>query len=392
MSAREPSRPFRQARPAEKPLSPALQLAKAASAAGDMWGDAAVAVQPVAQAPARRGDARPEIRDGVRKMEQVRSMAEEARALGYKLVPAGLEQQAKEFGYDLVPRGATASRQPDGGVTQEDGGAEMASPGKLEVLAEEDVEHRLSALSQTKQAKRLRKQAALEQRLKLEFQAQHDMKMAQLRQQARAKRAAEQRAADEAVNRYKHMLTFPDQSRAALMKIAEEQATGVQHQNEEVAAERKSAGKLAANQLAHYNLRSFHEDEFHKLGAEGGGLASIASDKDAPAKLDAARHVDMPGALRRATQELAAAKAQIAQDTLALAAKPRATLSRASAGSKHGASPLRSVFEAHSTARDAAEGVRGKEGSAVQAGGSPPQEAVRSRPRLSWNGRGIPRF
>ena len=56
-------------------------------------------------------------------------------------------------------------------------------------------------------------QAALEKRLKLEFKAQSDVKMAELRLQARAKREQEHRAAREADNRYGSMLSFPDQTR-----------------------------------------------------------------------------------------------------------------------------------------------------------------------------------
>ena len=396
------SKPSRQAR-AAKPLSPALQLARAASAAGDMWGDEAVPVQPVAEVERRA--VRPEDSSiDEREVDQVRSMAAEAKALGYKLVPSGLEQQAEEFGYDLVPRGharGTASPRPAGMEGTEQArdvpGAEMSYPGQLQLLAEKDVEHRLSALSKTNQAKRLRKQAALEEHLKLEFQVQQDMKKAQLRQQATEKRAAEQFAADEAVSRYKHMLTFPDQSRKALMKIAEEHATGVQHQNAQVAAERKSAGKLAASQLAHYNLLSFDEDEFGKAGSEG-SKASPSQRRQQAAKLHAGEQVELPSALQRATQELAAAKAQIARDTLALAAKPPAAAAAAQTGAGGArASPLRSVFESHSAAahaggRDGGVASRGKVAGEVPESVATRQLGVQSRPRLAWNGRGIPRF
>jgi len=399
-----PSEPSRQAR-AAKPLSPALQLARAASAAGDMWGDEAVPVQSVAEKVERR-PVRPEDSSiDERKVDQVRSMAAEAKALGYKLVPSGLEQQAKEFGYDLVPRGharGAASPRPAGmeGAEQarDVAGAEMSSPGQLQLLAEKDAEHRLSALSKTNQAKRLRKQAALEEHLRLEFRVQQDMKKAQLRQQATEKRAAEQFAADEAVSRYKHMLTFPDQSRKALMKIAEEHATGVQHQNAQVAAERKSAGKLAASQLAHYNLLSFDEDDFGKAGSEG-SKASPSQQRQEAAKLHAGAQVELPRALQRATQELAAAKAQIARDTLALAAKPPAAAAAAAYTDVGGAraSPLRSVFESHSAAphaggRDGGVASRGKVAGEVPESVAKRQIAVQSRPRLAWNGRGIPRF
>ena len=72
----------------------------------------------------------------------------------------------------------------------------------MEVLAEWDVEKKLANMDKSPTAKRLEQQAQLEKQLRLEFRAQHEVKMAQLRVQARAKREAEHRAAEEAVTRY----------------------------------------------------------------------------------------------------------------------------------------------------------------------------------------------
>jgi len=57
------------------------------------------------------------------------------------------------------------------------------------------------------------------------------------------------------------MLSFPDQSQAAKERVVEERMTGENKLHQEVAAARKRAGSEAAQQLAHYNLLSFHEDE-----------------------------------------------------------------------------------------------------------------------------------
>lgn len=265
---------------AEKPLAPTKQLAKAMSDAGSLWGDKAVPLPSAAAAPqpvvAARDDRRHERRenrrsqddDDERSVEQVKSMAEEAKALGYKLVPQGLEAKAQMMGYDLVPRvavpapsdaAAAGGAHLDSAMRAQEG--EMSSPAKLELLAERDVVHQLSMMSKTKDAKRLAQQAKLENRLKLEFKAQHDVKMAQLREQSRAKREAEHRNADSTIKRYGTMLSFPDESRHAEMKLLEEHMTGESLQNKQVALERKNAGKLARTQLSHYNLLTFDEDE-----------------------------------------------------------------------------------------------------------------------------------
>ena len=110
-----------------------------------------------------------------------------------------------------------------------------------------------------------------------------------------AQRAAEHRAAEQADTRYSNMLTFPDQTRkvpttAALhmmhththtqthththnpnpqrntqeeMKMLDEHVNGESRKDRQTATERRSAGRRAAAQLAHYNLLSFHEDEVY---------------------------------------------------------------------------------------------------------------------------------
>ena len=153
-------RDARQRRPETKPLPPTRQLAKALEDAGNMWGDKPVPV-PGAQAPARPAHHR---HDDTRSVEAVKTMAEEAKALGYKLVPAGLEKQAQEMGYDIVPSRA-APAPADGGLqlgaamrAQEGSEMSPSQPGTLEVLAERDVEHQLAELTRSRTAKRLEKQ------------------------------------------------------------------------------------------------------------------------------------------------------------------------------------------------------------------------------------------
>ena len=253
------------AKPA-RPSAPA-RLANAMADGGNLWGDtrvlqpaAAAALAPLPVAVRRESSTRrPHHDDDERSVEQVQTIADEAKALGYKLVPAGLEAKAQQMGYDLVPRAAAPEPTVDADMRAQEG--ERSAPANLEVLAERDVVHQMSMLTQTKDAKRLQQQARLEARLKLEFRAQHDVKMAQLREQSRAKRAAEHRNADSAIQRYATMLSFPDESRHAEMKLLEEHLTGEKKQDTQVAMERKNAGKLARTQLSQYNLLTFDEDE-----------------------------------------------------------------------------------------------------------------------------------
>ena len=251
-----------------RPSAPARRgLANAMADGGNLWGDtrvlqpaAAAASAPLPVAMRRESSTRrPRHDDDERSVEQVQTMADEAKALGYKLVPAGLEAKAQQMGYDLVPRATAPEPTVDAAMRAQEG--ERSAPANLEVLAERDVVHQMSIMTQTKDAKRLQQQARLEARLKLEFKAQHDVKMAQLREQSRAKRAAEHRNADSAIQRYATMLSFPDESRHAEMKLLEEHLTGEKTQDTQVAMERKNAGKLARTQLSQYNLLTFDEDE-----------------------------------------------------------------------------------------------------------------------------------
>ena len=317
-------------------------------------------------------------------------------------VPAGLEKQAQEMGYDIVPSSA-APAPADGGLqlgaamrAQEGSEMSPSQPGTLEVLAERDVEHQLAELTRSRTAKRLEKQAKLEQRLKLEFQAQSDVKKAELREQARAKRAAEHRAAEQADTRYSNMLTFPDQTRKEEMKMLDEHVNGESRKDRQTATERRSAGRRAAAQLAHYNLLSFHEDEFKSPHARAGATetphhtalskspaAGAASELKSPV-------ADMPSALKRATLTLASAEAQIAKDTSALAAAPKSAAAqvrlatrvgaRRAGDGKQRASPSARGGDAHTAVRrgEKVHERRGKGGGVEEREASEAEKAIGS--------------
>jgi len=241
--------------------------------------------------------------------------------------------------------------------------------------------------------------------------------MAQLREQSRAKREAEHRNADSTIKRYGTMLSFPDESRHAEMKLLEEHMTGESLQNKQVALERKNAGKLARTQLSHYNLLTFDEDEFkvaHAHTKTWQKPAVAAASKEAPQQLATrpagattatrASHaptssvqlqtnVDMPAALELATRELAAARAQIAQDTLTLAARPlplpqpaaarRAPVGREGGGAhREAARPVAVAHTAHAVVRRGGADVEEREA----------DKASHAKSMLSWDGKGIPRF
>jgi hypothetical protein len=143
---------------ATKTAQPTRELVKAFADVGDMWSDHSVPMQ--AQVPVQaQVPAQVPVKEALntQAVEAVKTMAEEAKALGYKLVPAGLSKEAKEMGYNLVPRSAAPAPAGDG---VEEGGSEMSMshPGMLEALAERDVEHQLAELTMSPTAKRLEQQ------------------------------------------------------------------------------------------------------------------------------------------------------------------------------------------------------------------------------------------
>lgn len=321
---------------------------------------------------------------------EVQTMAAEAKALGYKLVPAGLEKEAKQLGYDLVP-GNSAAGSPQGGDGEQTSEAMMRAgrAAKLQQLAEADVERRISKERKSEDYKRLQAQAALEKRLKLEFRAKHDMKKAQLREQALRKRASERRAAAKAVDRYSNLLSFPDEERKNDLKLLKESQSQEQRKDEAVAAARERARDDAKEQLSHYNLLTFSEDEF---GSGTPAHAQESTRQRSSLKVAAASAKtggEMPTALAKATQELAAARAQLAVDTLKLAAKPAAAGARSLVAARSGVA--RGVH-AHQGGAHVRAGSGASHRGVEEREAEEREVAVHGHPKLEWDGKGIPRF
>ena len=421
------------------------QLAKATSAMVHLWDDKN---EPVAQSAARGYSSHTHTRAAAPAMpaDEVRKMETEARALGYKLVPAGLEAEAKRLGYALVPRQSHAESSPTGHASsdapastggdgarmnwprdddapaaagasgvgadepvaaQEMGDAQMqaAKPAKLMELAARDVERKMEESMdrehRSKTAKRLRSQAALETRLKIEFKTQRDIAKAKLHEQAARSRADEQAVADQTIAHYSHLLTFPDQRRPKVVGMTSRIREDLK--DKAVEAARADAGKVARAQLSHYNLLTFDEDEFDtdtkKSQASKPQTPEEAAVDQAPLGQQARTQLNMPTALQRASQALAAARAQIAKDTMKLAAAkphpPPAASSSSAVGApqnsdgghsepkaqQHQQAPRRGKHE-HSVAPASKASVEETETGRARQG----------RPMLQWDGKGIPRF